>query len=581
MMCYSTVVLLPKSDGGHRGIGLQDTLWKVVSAIMDSRCKAEIKFHDALHGYVAHRGTGTAITEAKLFQQLAAISQQPAWEVFVDLRKAFDCVDRTRTLEILEQYGVGPRMLRVLTRYWEQQLIVARQAGFYGEPFHPSRGTTQGDMLSPTLFNIVVDAVVRYWLSVISEGDEETGGFGHGVRNRLALFYADDSLVASTNHEWLQVALPHLSSAFARVGLLTNTDKTKAMVCLPTHVSGRLPTSVYDRIRTREGQDYRQRQRRRVICTVCGADLAASSLAAHRRTQHGLASDPGYLFEEPEPEPTTFHTSFPLHMGALACPVPECTGFVTSRVGLGRHFVYRHPEHTVVIAEEGTAPLPRCDLCGMQVSPLSRFTSHRESGYCLRMAAMRRQRETIAAARRSREIVFQIDGVDLETVPSFKYLGRLLTSTDDDWPAVAANLRKARQRWAMVSRILRKDNMDPGVAGWFYKALAQSVLLYGSETWVLTKAMITALEGFHHRVARSISGQKGRYIAAEDRWVYPPIETALAAAKLYPLEHYLSERRNRLVDTIATRPILTLCMESERLSGAAPRKWWWQNLDLE
>lgn len=123
--------------------------------------------------------------------------------------------------------------------------------------------------------------------------------------------------------------------------------------------------------------------------------------------------------------------------------------------------------------------------------------------------------------------------------------------------------------------------MDPGVAGWFYKALAQSVLLYGSETWVLTKAMITALEGFHHRVARSISGQKGRYIAAEDRWVYPPIETALAAAKLYPLEHYLSERRNRLVDTIATRPILTLCMESERLSGAAPRKWWWQNLDLE
>ena len=116
MMCYSTVVLLPKSDGGQRGIGLQDTLWKVVSAIVDSRCKSKIEFHDALHGYVAHRGTGTAIAEPKLFQQLAAISQRTSWEVFVDLRKAFNCVDRPCTLEILEQYGVGPWVLRILTR---------------------------------------------------------------------------------------------------------------------------------------------------------------------------------------------------------------------------------------------------------------------------------------------------------------------------------------------------------------------------------------------------------------------------------------------------------------------------------
>ena len=33
----------------------------------------------------------------------------------------------------------------------------------------------------------------------------------------------------------------------------------------------------------------------------------------------------------------------------------------------------------------------------------------------------------------------------LQTVPSFKYLGRILTEGDDDWPAVAGNLGKARR----------------------------------------------------------------------------------------------------------------------------------------
>ena len=39
-----------------------------------------------------------------------------------------------------------------------------------------------------------------------------------------------------------------------------------------------------------------------------------------------------------------------------------------------------------------------------------------------------------------------------------------------------------------------------------YKAVAQSVLLYGSEGWVVTGAMLKILEGFHHRAASQITG---------------------------------------------------------------------------
>ena len=41
--------------------------------------------------------------------------------------------------------------------------MMARVGGSYGEPFRGYRVVTQGDPLSPTIFNVVVDAVVCYW----------------------------------------------------------------------------------------------------------------------------------------------------------------------------------------------------------------------------------------------------------------------------------------------------------------------------------------------------------------------------------------------------------------------------------
>jgi hypothetical protein len=89
-LTYAVVVLLPKSDGGHRGIGLLEVIWKVLMSVIDVRMKTTITFHDALHGFRAKRGTGMAVFEAKLFQQLASIEQVLVFEVFLDLKKAYE-----------------------------------------------------------------------------------------------------------------------------------------------------------------------------------------------------------------------------------------------------------------------------------------------------------------------------------------------------------------------------------------------------------------------------------------------------------------------------------------------------------
>jgi hypothetical protein len=110
-LCCKTwmiIVLLPKGGGDYCGIGLLDPIWKVVEKVMVARLSI-IKLHDCLHG--ACRGTRMAIMEAKPQQQLAWVEQEPLYQIYLDLRKAYDALDQGCCLEILAGYGVGPNLL--------------------------------------------------------------------------------------------------------------------------------------------------------------------------------------------------------------------------------------------------------------------------------------------------------------------------------------------------------------------------------------------------------------------------------------------------------------------------------------
>ena len=95
--------------------------------------------------------------------------------------------------------GVGPGAGRLLKTYWRRLTMVARAGGYYGESFKGSRGVTQGDPLSPTIFNVVVDAVVRHWIEGLVTETEEKGEMGREGRHQLAVFYADDGMVVSSD----------------------------------------------------------------------------------------------------------------------------------------------------------------------------------------------------------------------------------------------------------------------------------------------------------------------------------------------------------------------------------------------
>ena len=134
-------------------------------------------------------------------------------------------------MERLCEYGLGPRLQRLLQRYWGVQRVVPNPGKYYGRPFITGRVVTQGDPVSPTLFNIIVDAVVRATLQEICGPQEAQHGFDWLVGEHNICFYTDDGQISGRFTIWVQTSLKTMVRIFYKVGLQTNLNKTKAVIC--------------------------------------------------------------------------------------------------------------------------------------------------------------------------------------------------------------------------------------------------------------------------------------------------------------------------------------------------------------
>ncbi len=194
----------------------------------------------------------------------------------------------------------------------------------------------------------------------------------------------------------------------------------------------------------------------------------------------------------------------------------------------------------------------------------------------------RQQREAAVTSALALRQQFLVHGVALERVEVFKYLGRLLAQDDDDIQAIRAQLRKARSTWAHVGQVLRAENVPPRVAAKFYKAVVQAVLLYGSETWVLSAAAVVSLEGFHIHAAYWMAEKHKPRKGPGKRWIIPKSKDVLEECGMRTLAEYIMVRPQTITVYVAALPILTECKKGEQKRGAVPHCWWWeQQMDLD
>jgi hypothetical protein len=112
-LLWIIIVLIPKGGGDYCGIGLLKPSWKVLERVKDHWLDS-IKLHNCLYGCCANRGTGTTVNKAKLAQQLLFLELKPFFGVFLDLKKVFNLIEREHCMLILEGYGAGPQMIRLI-----------------------------------------------------------------------------------------------------------------------------------------------------------------------------------------------------------------------------------------------------------------------------------------------------------------------------------------------------------------------------------------------------------------------------------------------------------------------------------
>ena len=78
------------------------------------------------------RVTGNATIEDKLLQKLITMMETVYHSILLDLRQAYDALDRDRCLGIMAGYGLGPMTLRILRTYWVWIQMAEKAGGITG-----------------------------------------------------------------------------------------------------------------------------------------------------------------------------------------------------------------------------------------------------------------------------------------------------------------------------------------------------------------------------------------------------------------------------------------------------------------
>jgi hypothetical protein len=95
-----------------------------------------------------------------------------------------------------------------------------------------------------------------------------------------------------------------------------------------------------------------------------------------------------------------------------------------------------------------------------------------------------------------------------EVVKEFVYLGSLMTPTNDVSLEIQQRIQTANKCFFGLRKHLRSSHLSRQTKFTIHKTLIRPVLLYGSETWVLTKREENQLLVFKKKVFRTICGPK-------------------------------------------------------------------------
>ena len=154
--------------------------------------------------------------------------QKNIYFCFIDYAKAFDCVDHNKLWKILREVGIPDHLTCLLRNLYAGQEATIRIGPGTTDWFQIGKGVCQGCILSPCLFNLYAEYIMRH-----AGLEEAQAGIKIAGRNINNLRYADDIILMAESEEELKSLLMKVKEKSGKVGLKLNIQKTKIMASGP------------------------------------------------------------------------------------------------------------------------------------------------------------------------------------------------------------------------------------------------------------------------------------------------------------------------------------------------------------
>ena len=177
---------------------------KVMLKILQARFKQYVnqEIPDGQVGFPKGRRTRDQITSIQWIIEEAREFQKNIYFCFIDYAKAFDCVDHNKLWKILKGLGIPDHLTCLLRNLYADEEATVRTGHGTTDWFQIGKGERQGCILSPCLFNLCAEYIMR------DTGlDEAQAGIKIAGRNINNLRYSDDTTLMAESEEELKSPL--------------------------------------------------------------------------------------------------------------------------------------------------------------------------------------------------------------------------------------------------------------------------------------------------------------------------------------------------------------------------------------
>ena len=147
----------------------------------------------------------------------------------MDYAKAFDCVDHNKLWKILQDMGIPHHLTCLLGNLYAGQEATVRTGHGSTDWFQIGKGVCQGCIVSPCLFNLYAEYIMK------NGGlDEAEAGINIAGRNINNLRYADNTMLMAESEKELKSFLMKVKEESEKASLKLNIQKTKIMTSSPS-----------------------------------------------------------------------------------------------------------------------------------------------------------------------------------------------------------------------------------------------------------------------------------------------------------------------------------------------------------